>query len=248
MSAWDDDRLMQLLADEATEGLCGSDADVLGILLAEHPGFNPAALEIAASAATLVWLEAAPGAPPAHLVARLRADAGRVWQPERVRAVGRRRDAGWLVAAALLVLAALAWWPRSTSPQGASLEARYAAFLARTPDAVRAAWSPQVERYAQVSGEVVWSDAAQSGFMRFEGLPPTAPDAQYQLWIVAPHRDRHPVDGGVFSVRDEGGAAIVPIDAALRVEEPTAFAITVEKQGGVVVSEGPLLIVAAVPG
>ena len=46
----------------------------------------------------------------------------------------------------------------------------------------------------------------------------------------------HPVDGGVFDVT-RNGEVIIPIDAKIAVSNPTAFAITVEKPGGVVVSD-----------
>ena len=84
--------------------------------------------------------------------------------------------------------------------------------------------------------------------MRFIGMPVNDPNRQqYQLWIVDPDRDAQPVDGGVFDV-NEDGEVIVPINAKLPIDDPTTFAITVEKPGGVVVSEGPLHIVAPVPG
>ena len=61
--------------------------------------------------------------------------------------------------------------------------------------------------------------------------------------------------GGMFATHwsssfdvGPGGEVVIPIDAKLRVGRPTAFAITLEKAGGVVVSDGPLLLVAAVNG
>ena len=80
--------------------------------------------------------------------------------------------------------------------------------------------------------------------------PANAPaTAQYQLWIVDPTRDAFPVDGGVFNVADyvaQDGKAYVPIDAKLRVDQPAAFASTLEQPGGVVKSNNALLVVAAV--
>jgi anti-sigma-K factor RskA len=72
--------------------------------------------------------------------------------------------------------------------------------------------------------------------MRFVGLPVNdASVEQYQLWIIDPARDDEPIDGGVFNVSNSG-EVIVPIDAKLQVVRPQAFAITIEKPGGVVVS------------
>ena len=52
----------------------------------------------------------------------------------------------------------------------------------------------------EASGDIVWSNAQQAGFMRFRGLVPNDPGvSQYQLWIFDAKRDEaHPIDGGVF--------------------------------------------------
>ena len=50
----------------------------------------------------------------------------------------------------------------------------------------------------------------------------------------------------LFDIASTSGEIVVPIDAKLGVLEPQAFAITLEQPGGVVVSDGPLLVVAAV--
>ena len=66
--------------------------------------------------------------------------------------------------------------------------------------------------------------------------------------IIDPSRDEKPVDGGVFDIASFG-ESIVAIQAKLRVNKPTVFAITVEKPGGVVVSDQtrlPLLAKSAV--
>jgi len=91
---------------------------------------------------------------------------------------------------------------------------------------------------AGVSGNVVWDPATQKGFVRFEGLTPNDPAVhQYQLWVFDAARDkRYPVDGGVFNVPANASEVIIPIHAALTIHKPAAFAVTVEKPGGVVVS------------
>ncbi|MDX2018214.1 MAG: anti-sigma factor [Planctomycetota bacterium] len=105
----------------------------------------------------------------------------------------------------------------------------------------------------QVQGDVVWSDAKQGGFMSFKGLPANDP-AQfvYQLWIIdATRPGEPPVDGGVFSVAPgasgSGGETIVPFNAKIRVGQPAAFAITIEKPGGVTVSKQEKRVVVAAP-
>jgi len=60
---------------------------------------------------------------------------------------------------------------------------------------------------------------------------------QYQIWIFDGARDkRFPVDGGVFDVPANTTDVVIPIRAELMVHKPAAFAVTVEKPGGVVVS------------
>ena len=44
------------------------------------------------------------------------------------------------------------------------------------------------------------------------------------------------------------GELIIPVRAKLAVNRPAAFAVTLEQPGGVVVSDGPMLLVAAVGG
>ncbi len=98
--------------------------------------------------------------------------------------------------------------------------------------------------YANVSGYVRWDSRSQRGVMQLTGLPVNNPrQQQYQLWIVDPQRDANPVDGGVFNVTD--GDNLVAINAKLQVINPKAFAITLEQPGGVVVSKGPLLVIAS---
>lgn len=100
----------------------------------------------------------------------------------------------------------------------------------------------------KVSGDVVWSNAKQQGFMRFVGMPVNDPAIeQYQWWIIDPSRDNEPIDGGVFDVTSSE-EAIIAIQAKLQVNQPKAFAVTIEKPGGVVVStQERLPLLAVIP-
>ena len=114
-------------------------------------------------------------------------------------------------------------------------------------DAVEIAWSVTEDPAAAgAGGDVLWSTARQAGFMRFRGLPVNDPAvSQYQLWIFDAKQDeRYPIDGGVFDVTEDG-EVVVPIEAKIAVVEPTLFAITIEKPGGVVVSSRERLVLAA---
>jgi hypothetical protein len=113
-----------------------------------------------------------------------------------------------------------------------------AQLIETAPDLTRAAVAAGNMKNLQPFGDVVWSDAKQAGFVRLTGLPVNdAGRGTYQLWIMAENQDpKTPVDGGVFNVTSDG-EVIVPIDPRVKVSSPKAFAITIEKPGGVVVSK-----------
>lgn len=176
----------------------------------------------------------------------------------------------WFAAAAGVLLALGAWgWaasrpkevvtvvqpaPPATSSTPSAAPAptpaeQRAVLLARGKDVQRVDWKGTKDDAARgVSGDVVWSTAEQQGYMRFVGLAPNdTARAQYQLWIFDKDRDaKYPVDGGVFDV-GPAGEVIVPIRAKLHVDQPTLFAVTIEKPGGVVVSKREHIVVVASP-
>ncbi|WP_405231567.1 anti-sigma factor domain-containing protein [Lentisalinibacter salinarum] len=154
---------------------------------------------------------------------------------------------GWAAAAMLLVALLVVNRPLPEEPGGADpVEAR-AELMREEPGTMVLPWSPpDIDEYAGVSGDVVWNNEKQEGYLRLAGMPANNPArSQYQLWIVDPERDEQPVDGGVFDIPAGTGEVIVPIRAKLGVIDPQAFAITREQPGGVVVSDGPLLVVAS---
>jgi len=120
--------------------------------------------------------------------------------------------------------------------------------LAEATDLVRTAWGPTGDAAGKgETGEVVWSNARQEGYMTFRAIAANDPKvSQYQLWIFDAERDeRFPVDGGVFDVDASTGEVTIPISAKVAVARPTLFAVTVEKPGGVVVSKRERLVLAA---
>ena len=111
--------------------------------------------------------------------------------------------------------------------------------VAAADDAVVADWVPGDDPTGlDVVGQVAWSEALQAGVMRFRGLEANEPtEFQYQLWIFDRERDeRYPVDGGVFDIPAGSDEAEIVVRAALEIADPTLFAVTVERPGGVVVS------------
>jgi Anti-sigma-K factor rskA len=173
---------------------------------------------------------------------------------------GRNTVYGWLAAAACLVLAVFGWMrePIATTPPIAQIPTPPPSVVAPAPKPVVPP-TPAEERAALMakagsikitlggtkdpgsagmSGDVVWDPATQRGYMHFSGLAANDPSIhQYQIWIFDGGRDkRYPVDGGVFDVPANTNEVIIPIRATLMVRKPAAFAVTVEKPGGTVVS------------
>ncbi len=109
--------------------------------------------------------------------------------------------------------------------------------LALAKDAVQSNWGDlDPTKPKNVQGDVVWSNSAQKGFVRFRNLPVNDKTKQtYQVWIFDKNQEK-PVSGGTFDV-NENGEVVVPIDSALKIKEPTMFGVTAEKPGGVVVSD-----------
>jgi hypothetical protein len=158
---------------------------------------------------------------------------------------------GWIAAAACLALAIGAWKYRPRAPEiaTASFSVERDKLLAKA-GTTRLEWSSTPDPAGKAaSGDVVWNAIEQRGFMRFRGLAKNDPRGwQYQLWIFDKTRDdKYPVDGGVFDVDAASGDVVVPIKARLPVAEPTLFAVTIEKPGGVVVSKRERIVVTAKP-
>jgi hypothetical protein len=184
---------------------------------------------------------------------------------------------GWLAAASLLIAAAGWWRVAGLSSERGALETRLAQVSTELSDtraelevsldrlaalqsraaapepgaeALTLSWSPTEDPSGRsASGQLVWDNERQVGYMRFAGLAANDPaESQYQLWIFDAERDdRHPVDGGVFDIPRNGTEAIVPIRAKLPVGQPVLFAVTVERPGGVVVSDRQRIAVVARP-
>jgi hypothetical protein len=172
--------------------------------------------------------------------------------------VSRSGTLGWLAAAACLVLAVLGWMrsPVITPPPVAVVtpppvvapvvkpvipptpEEERAALLAKSDSIKITLGATKDPGSVGMTGDVVWDPATQRGYMHFSGLAANDPTIhQYQIWIFDGTRDkRYPVDGGVFDVPAGTNEVVIPIRASLMVRKPAAFAVSVEKPGGAVVS------------
>jgi Anti-sigma-K factor rskA len=138
--------------------------------------------------------------------------------------------------------------PKPAAPPTAAEER--AALLAKSDSLKITFGATKDPAAAGVTGDVVWDPVTQRGFLHFVGLAPNDPALhQYQLWIFDGGRDkRYPVDGGVFDIPANATEVVVPIHAALPVLSAKAFAVTVEKPGGVVVSGREHVVVLGAAG
>lgn len=238
------ERYEELLADQALVGLSEAERRELAALARELGAGADEGLDLAAAALDRALAPGADEPLPETLRASLRADAERFFAPARpaVHAPVRRSNVfawtGWALAAAATIACVLLW---RAGPAAVDPADERAMLLARA-GTLKLDWSP-TEQAEGAGGDVVWSQDRQAGVMRLSGLPRNDPSReQYQLWIFDAGQE-HPVDGGVFDVT--GDEMLVPIDAKLRVQEPTLFAVTVEKPGGVVVSDQQRIVLVA---
>lgn len=157
---------------------------------------------------------------------------------------------GWLVAALACVALAVNLWisyrrqpeivtvpPQqiTPTPTPGMLEQRQQ-LIASMPDVAQKNWSDfDPKKPLNVQGDVVWSNQAQKGFVRFKNLPVNDKTKEtYQIWVFD-ETQKNPVSAGVFDA-NENGEIIIPMDAAIKITKPTMVGITAEKPGGVMVS------------
>ncbi|MCA9275431.1 MAG: anti-sigma factor [Phycisphaerales bacterium] len=176
----------------------------------------------------------------------------------------------WLVAAACVVVTGLVVLrPQPGAPVLPSAAESRDALLAKHADdqgLLRYAWTPTEDPsvVGAVTGELIWDESTDEGYMTIGGLEVNDPsEFQYQLWIfdatrplgelpqfAGPFNDlltQRPIDGGVFDIT-QSGEVVIPINAKLMVQQGVAFAVTVERPGGVVVSDRSRVPLLAIPG
>jgi len=235
-------RAEELLVERALRPLTAAEQAELAALGVD---VDDDSIEIAAAAALVATTHVEPM--PDEVLDRVAARiAGALDGPPVIPIDRARRRARWLVAIAAAAGIVIVIGLYARRGELAPADAR----AALIGDGSRALpWTATADTAAKsASGDVVWSDVKQRGYMRFVGLAVNDPTAwQYQLWIFDRTRDQaYPVDGGVFDVSSTG-EVIVPISAKLHVDQATLFAVTVERPGGVVVSKRERIVVMAKP-
>ena len=86
----------------------------------------------------------------------------------------------------------------------------------------------------------VWDPGRETGLLTVEKLPAIADNQDYQIWVVDPAYPI-PVDGGVFKP-DADGKAVLTFKGDKPIKTVAAFAISLEKKGGVPKAEGPIVL------
>lgn len=137
--------------------------------------------------------------------------------------------------------------PISASPLPLTSAEKREQMLASAENIIRAEVAEaDPKKQGKITGDVVWNEKDQKGYIRFRGLPVNDPSKeQYQVWIFDEAQDeKFPVDGGVFDI-GEDGEVIITIDAKINIKNPKLFAVTKEKPGGVVVSDRKGIVAVA---
>ncbi len=267
MSEEQKEQLFDLLAKKAIYGLDESEARELASFDAESAELEFRSLEMTAAAINLAGLETEEPM-PAFLRERIQdrgeefvrsRQSESAWPAPPKESTAQTSSIfgswfgwmGWAAAAAASVALAFNIWstrlqptelvktptpvetPRTLTPSELREE-----LLRSEANIYKANWGAGNVKELNVSGDIIWSEAKQLGYMRFRGLPVNDADKTcYQLWIFDKTQDKlTPIDGGTFDVKTDG-EVVIPINAKLRALGPEAFAITIEKHGGVVVSK-----------
>ncbi|HQR08632.1 MAG TPA: anti-sigma factor [Gemmatales bacterium] len=256
------DHLEALLADRALQGADPAEQAGINCLLKQKPTQNSDALDLTAAALDMALSSNQHEPLPAHLLSKLQSQgeaivgenkSRKVVEPVRMEqaptpqpALGSKKSliqwAGWAVAAGVLIYIML---PKPGSVK--SHELAYQEMKDRGVVSYPGTTGPKAE--GPVSGEIVWDDKTQTGYMKLQGLPVNDPaKSQFQLWIFDDRKftEKTPVDGGVFDVK-RNGEVIIPIKANIKVSKPSLFAITKEQPGGVMVSDRDKIVFVAKP-
>lgn len=179
--------------------------------------------------------------PPASLKERIMREVAAEAEERKVAPL-RRRPLGWVpwaIAAALAIFCGLLTVDRI-------LLKRQLAALRGVDQLMQTTFftlAPSAPAPADAKATVAWEPGNQRGVIRISNLPAPQPGKDYQLWAVdAEHKD--PISAGIIRVDQNGGAQVrfKPVENAQHVK---AFAISLERKGGVPKKEGPILFVGS---
>lgn len=142
----------------------------------------------------------------------------------------------WAIAAALAIFCGVQAVDRAQLKQRLAHEKAQ-----QTAEPTLIALAPSEDGPTKAEAVVAWEPDKQTGLIRIRNLPAAAAGKDYQLWAVdAAHKD--PINAGVVRIGADGVAQVrfKPDQPAHQVK---AFAISLERKGGVPKKEGPILLV-----
>ncbi len=271
------ERLIDLSCDQATQGLSAEERAEFESLCRAFPDANDGSFDRVAAMADLAMSGRRSEPMPSQLRTKIIADGQRLAAERRPslsiadaagsarspapRRVGRSdsmRFAGWLAAAAAVVVAAIGWM-RTPNGSGATPLPTRASSPAAERDLLLAAADAVVipmndwdnPEQGGVRGDVVWSESEQAGYLRLAGLKVNDPSIeQYQLWIIDSRGMEQRISGALFDAQPDPvtGEVIVEIDPQIATKGAAAFALTIEKPGGVWVSDMTRRVVIGAKG
>jgi anti-sigma-K factor RskA len=183
-------------------------------------------------------LSAPSQSPPASLKRRVMSEIVR--ETAESAPISRRRPSfawmPWAIAASLIVFCSLLALDRARL-QRELAKVRTADPLMQT---VFFTLTPSGSAPADAKATVAWQPGRQTGVIRITNLPAPESGRDYQLWAVdAAHKD--PISAGVIHV-DKNGVAQIRFKPVEMAQQVKAFAISLEREGGVPKKEGPILL------
>ncbi len=98
----------------------------------------------------------------------------------------------------------------------------------------------QDSTYARAVVVVVWDGEMQQGIIQLANVPKPERGNVYQLWITDP-KYVNPINGGTVTLNN-GDTTVALFKPDQPVASPAAFALSVEKAGGVPKAEGPMVL------
>ncbi len=104
-----------------------------------------------------------------------------------------------------------------------------------------AALKSSLNKYEEGVAVIVWDPERQEGKLKIKNMPPVQASKDYQLWVVDKSNPDVPVSGGVVKLNADGSATMT-FKPVTPVSSASAFAISVEKEGGVPKGEGPIVL------
>jgi len=176
--------------------------------------------------------------PPAHLKERILREVALEKQSSGTRSTfGAINWIPWAIAALFLVFCGLLVIDRArlqrqiTQLQGIDPLARTTLITLTSPTGA----------LGEAKAIIAWQPELQSGVITISRLPLPEKGRDYQLWAVDAN-NKDPISAGLIHL-DSNGAAHIRFKPTQRTAQVKAFAISIEREGGVPKKEGPIILI-----